>query len=159
MVGGIVSDKAVASKRPTPIVRDAETLFRRGVEALERNRFEEAVGLLRQAAEMAPQASAVFLALGIALTQVLEISEAEHALETAVALDPEEFFPHLRLAELYLRIGVPTKAQDELRLAMDLSTTAEQRKMVRELLAVDAKRAARRIWRPDFRRFIRKPRR
>ena len=48
-------DQVVASElamaKPTPIVRDADALLRRGIEALERERHEEAVVLLRQAVE------------------------------------------------------------------------------------------------------------
>lgn len=153
MNGGIELGEVVA-KPPTPIVRDADKLFRRGVDALERNRFDEAAGLLRQAAELAPQWSAVHLALGIALTRMTEIPAAFAALETAIELDPTGFFPHFRLAELYMRVGVPTKAKEELQLAMDLSSAPEQRAMVRELLALDAKRAPKRAWRPDFSRII-----
>lgn len=157
MNGGIELGDVVV-RQPTPIVRDADKLFIRGVDALERNRFEEAAGLLRQAAELAPQSSAVHLALGIALTRIIEIPAAFAALETAIALDPKGFFPHFRRGELYLRVGVPTKGKEELQLAMDLSAAPEQRAMVRELLALDAKRAPKRAWRPDFSRIIgRKP--
>ena len=152
MDGGISMGDIVASKQPTPIVRDADKLFVRGVDALERNRFEEAAGLLRQAAALAPESSAVHLALGIVLTRLLEIPAAFAALETAIELDPKGFFSHFRMGELYMRVGVPTKGREELQLAMDLSTTPEQRRMVRELLAADTKRAPRRMWRPDFSR-------
>ena len=43
----------VADKKPTPIIRDAEHLFRRGIDALEHDRFEEAAGLLQQAVGLA----------------------------------------------------------------------------------------------------------
>ena len=51
------SDAAVESslpmdKRPTPIVRDAQRLLVRGIDALERNHIDEAVGLLRQTVEL-----------------------------------------------------------------------------------------------------------
>jgi Tfp pilus assembly protein PilF len=142
------------AKPPTPIVRDADKLFRRGVDALERNRFDEAAGLLRQAAELAPQSSATHLALGIALTRLTEIPAAFDALETAIKLDPNGFFPHFRMGELYMRVGVPTKGNEELQIAMDVSTTPEQRALVRELVKLDAKRAQRRVWRPDFSKLI-----
>lgn len=158
MNGGIELGDDIVSKPPTPIVRDADALFLRGIDALERNRFEEAAKSLQLAVSLAPKSSAVHLALGIACTHLLDIPAAFEALETAIELDPEGFFPHLRLGELYLRIGVPTKAQEELQLALDLSTSAEQRKMVRELLAVEKKRAAKRIWRPDFNRLLRRKR-
>jgi tetratricopeptide (TPR) repeat protein len=148
----------MADRRPTPIIRNAEELLRRGIEALERDRFEEAAGLLRQAADMAQESPLSWLALGVALTRLLRVPEATAALEKAIALDPKGFYPHFRMAELYMRIGLVAQADEELTLAMDLSTSEFERRLVRELRAVDRKRAPRRIWRPDFVRLLkRKP--
>jgi len=158
MLEGCDTDLTVKANRPTPIVRDAQSLLRRGVEALEHDRFEEANVLLKQAAELAPKSPDVFLALGIAQTRLLMIPEAVTALETAIGLAPDNFYSHFRLAELYMRVGVPTKAKEELDRAMKLSENTEQRRMVREMLAIDARRAAKRAWRPDFSRLIRKRR-
>jgi tetratricopeptide (TPR) repeat protein len=146
----------VAQKKPTPIVRDAEALFRRGVEALERDHFEEAAGSLQQAANLAPDSAPIQLALGIALLRLVDVCGAMNALERATELEPEGFYPHFRLGELYLRIGVPTKAREQLQRAIDLSSNSEERRMVRELIAIDDKRAARRIWRPNFAALLRK---
>ena len=88
--------------------------------------------------------------MGIALGRLLRIPEATAALENAIALDPEAFYPHFRMAELHLRVGLIAQAEEELTRAMDLSTNAYERRLVRELRAVDRKRAPRRIWRPDF---------
>jgi len=159
MQNEILQDESVmADLKPTPIIRDAEQLLRRGVEALERDRFEEAAGLLRQAVDQAPEAPIAWLALGVALVRLLRIPEATGALEKAIALDPQGFYPHFRMAEMYLRIGLVAQAEEELTLAMDLSTSDYERRLVRELRAVDRKRAPRRIWRPDFTRLLgRKP--
>ena len=99
-------------KRPTPIVRDAQTLLVRGIDALERNHVAEAVGLLRQTVQLDAQSFYGHLALGIALTKALEIPEAESALETAIRLEPRNFYAHLRMAELFHRVGVPTKMKE-----------------------------------------------
>lgn len=158
MLEGRHEDLTVKTDRPTPIVRDAQTLLRRGIEALERDHFEEANVLFKQAAELSPQSPDVFLALGIAQTRLLLIPEAVTALETAIGLAPANFYPHFRLGELYMRVGVPTKAKEELDRAMELSENTEQRRMVREMMAIDARRAAKRAWRPDFGRLVRKRR-
>jgi len=137
-------------KTPTPIIRDARSLLARGVDALERERIEEAVGLLRQATELDESLFLAQLALGIALTKSLDIPGAQEALEIATRLEPENFYVHLRTAELYQRVGVPTRVNEELRLALDLARTSEQKKMARDLLALDKVREPRRAWRPDF---------
>jgi tetratricopeptide (TPR) repeat protein len=146
---------------PTPIVRDPDALLRRGIEALERERHEEAVVLLRQAVGVDGQSADGFLALGIALMRTQRMQEAMAALERAIELAPQAFFPRLRMAELYMRVGVPTRAKEELDRAMELSQSPEQRQMVRTLMSVEAQRAPKRIWRPDFTRLLkgRKPRR
>jgi Flp pilus assembly protein TadD len=140
----------VADRKPTPIIRDAEQLLRRGIDALEHDRFEEAAGLLRQTVDLTPESPTAWLALGIALVRLLRVPEATAALENAIALDPEAFYPHFRMAELCMRVGLVAQAEEELTRAMDLSTNDYERRLVRELRAVDRKRAPRRIWRPDF---------
>jgi Tfp pilus assembly protein PilF len=143
-------------KHPTPIVRDAHALLVRGIDALERNHIEEAVGLLRQTVQLDAQSFYGHLALGIALTKALEIPAAQAALETAISLDPKSFYAHLRMAEMFQRVGVPTKAKEELQVALDLAGSREEKKIARDLLNAEERRSARRAWRPDFSKLIRK---
>src|SRR5713101_4445944 len=107
---------AMDGKRPTPIVRDAHTLLVRGIDALERNHFDQAVGLLRQSVQLDAGSFYGYLALGIALTKLLEIPEAQEALERAISLEPKNFYAHFRMAELFQRVGVPTLAKAEFEL-------------------------------------------
>jgi len=146
-------------KRPTPIVRDAHALLVRGIDALERNHIDEAVGLLRQTVELDADSFYGQLALGIALTKALQIPAAEQALEAAIRLEPKNFYAHLRIAELFQRVGVPTKTEEELRIALDLAQTAEEKKIARDLLGTEERRDPRRAWRPDFSKLLRRPRR
>jgi Tfp pilus assembly protein PilF len=156
--GRIDSHLFMDGKRPTPIVRDAHALLVRGIDALERNHIDEAVGLLRQSVELDGESFHGQLALGIALTRALEIPAAERALETAINLEPRNFYAHLRMAELFQRVGVPTRAEDELRLALDLAHGAEQKKIARDLLRAEERRDPRRAWRPDFSKLMSKVR-
>jgi Tfp pilus assembly protein PilF len=142
-------------KRPTPIVRDAHTLLVRGIDALERNHIDEAVGLLRQTVQIDAHSFYGHLALGIALTKALEIPEAESALKTAISLEPKNFYAHLRMAELFHRVGLPTRMKEELKIALDLAETAEQKKIARDLLSSEERRNPRRAWRPDFTKLLR----
>jgi len=128
-------------KRPIPIFRDADTLFQKGVEALNCGRYPEAAGLLQQATDLAPPSAAVSLGLGVALMRLLKIPEAEEAFEIAVRLDPNGFLPHLRLGELYLRIDLRTRAREELSRALDLSTSTHEYNMAQKLLAIESRRS------------------
>jgi Tfp pilus assembly protein PilF len=145
-------------KHPTPIVRDAQALLLRGIDALERNHIDEAVGLLRQSVQLEAQSFYGHLALGIALTKALEIPAAQEALETAIGLDPKNFYAHLRMAELFQRVGVPTRAKEELQTALDLAESVDEKKIARDMLAAEERRAPRRAWRPDFVGLVRKAR-
>jgi Tfp pilus assembly protein PilF len=145
---------SMAGKRPIPIVRDAQSLLLRGIDALERNHIEEAVALLRQTVQLDENSFHGQLALGIALTKALEIPEAERALETAIQLEPRNFYAHLRMAELFHRVGVPTRMKEELQIALDLAETAEQKKIARDLLSSEERRDPRRAWRPDFSKLL-----
>src|SRR5258708_31926137 len=86
-------------KHPTPIVRDAHALLLRGIDALERNHIDEAVGLLRQSVELDGESFHGRLALGIALTRPLEIPAAEDALQAPIRLAPQNFYSHLLTAD------------------------------------------------------------
>lgn len=146
----------MAGKRPTPIVRDTDALLKRGIEAVEFDRIEEAVGLLRQAAELEPVSHDIQLVLGIALMRALEMYPAVGAFEAAIAADPRSFFAHFRIAECYMRMGVPSRANEYLDRALEVSGSREQRDLVRQLRSLEAKVAPKRIWRPDFARMIRR---
>jgi tetratricopeptide (TPR) repeat protein len=140
----------VAGKRLTLIVRDAHALLLRGIDALERNHVDNAVGLLQQSVGLDPESFLGCLALGIALTKALEIPAAETALQNAIRLEPRSFWAHFRMAELYQRVGVPLRAKEEFQIALDLAGTADERKAARDRIEADARRDPRRAWRPDF---------
>jgi tetratricopeptide (TPR) repeat protein len=140
----------MAAKRPTPIVRDAHALLLRGIDALERNHVDNAVGLLQQSVELEPNSFFGCLALGIALTKALEIPAAETALQHAIRLEPRNFWAHFRMAEIYQRVGVTLRAKEEFQAALDLAETAEQRKAARDRIEAEQRREPRRAWRPDF---------
>ncbi len=106
------------AKRPTPIVRDADVLLRRGIEAVEFDRIDEAVGCCARPPSSRPDSHDVQLVFGIALMRALEMQAAIAVLETAIALSPRSFFAHFRMGEAYMRVGVPTRAKEYLDRAM-----------------------------------------
>ena len=114
------------------------------------------MGVLRQAAELAPDSHDVQLVLGIALMRSIDLSGAIAAFETAIELQPRSFFAHFRMGEAYMRVGIPSRAKEYLGEALQMSTTREQRDMVRKLLSLEHARAPRRAWRPDFTKLVRR---
>jgi tetratricopeptide (TPR) repeat protein len=149
-------DLTMADKRPTPIIRDTDELLRRAIEAIEYNRIDEAVGLMRQAAQIAPDSHDIQLVLGLALMRAMEMGEAIAAFEAAIVLEPSSFFAHFRLGEAYLRVGVPIRARETLDRALQLSSSPEHRAMVRTIMSLEAKRSLGRVWRPDFSKILRR---
>jgi hypothetical protein len=156
--GALESSIAMDGKRPTPIVRDAHALLVRGIDALERNHIDEAVALLRQNVQLDEESFYGHLALGIALTKALQIPAAEHELEAAIRLEPKNFYAHLRMAQLFQRVGVPTRVKQELQVALDFAQTAEEKKIARDLLTNEEHRDSRRAWRPDFSKLLKRSR-
>jgi tetratricopeptide (TPR) repeat protein len=151
-VEGAIAERGsmMAGKHATPIVRHFPILLARGIDAIERNHIHEAVGLLRQAVQVDSESFYGNLALGIALTKALQIPAAEAALEKAVSIEPGNFWAHLRMAQLHLRVGVPKLARQSLETALNVATTAGEKKIARDLLDAEARREPKRTRRLDF---------
>ncbi len=97
----------------------AETSFRRGMEALQSNRHDEAIRLLAEAAMLAPREARYRAHYGHALSRqsnMRRIAEAE--LQAALSLDPENASYRVMLAELYHQLGLRRRAEGELAHAL-----------------------------------------
>ncbi|SRR5712691_7724134 len=127
-----------------------EKWFVKGREALERGQISEAVESLRHALEADAPSIKAHLYLGIALAMDAQVYEAIDIFEAALALSPNDFMVNLKLAELYFRLWVPEKGHKHLRAAMEASTTAQERQLLRTLMSQEADREKRRISRPTF---------
>jgi len=114
---GALSELAMA--KPTPIVRDADALLRRGIEALERERHDEAVVLLRQAVSLAEQPADGFLALGIALMRTMRMHEAMAALELPPGPELGRLLRLLREAQAVGAVTTREAALDYIRRMRD----------------------------------------
>ncbi len=62
------------------------------------------------------------------------------------------------MAQLYQRVGVPTKAKDELRSALDFAQTTEEKKIARDLLRQRSGAIFGAPCRPDFAALLRRAR-
>jgi len=62
------------------------------------------------------------------------------------------------MAELFQRGRSATRAKEELRIALDLAETTEQKKIARICSRARSDANPRRAWRPDFSKLLRRPR-
>ncbi len=122
----------------------------KGQEALQQGRLAEAIDSLKHAIEADSHSVEAYLYLGIALVMDAQVYEAIDVFEAALALSPNDFMVNFKLAELYFRLCVPEKGRRYLKTAMEASSNAEERQLLRTLISQEADREQRRIYRPTF---------
>lgn len=104
---------------PTPDAIRAETSFQNGLDALKRNRHDEAIRFLSEAAMLAPREARYRAHYGHALIRQSNTRRmAETELKTALSLDPENSSYRVMLAELYKQLGLQRRAEGELERAL-----------------------------------------
>jgi curved DNA-binding protein CbpA len=92
----------------------AKLSFRRGMEALEQDKFDEAARLLAEAASLEPREARYRAQFGRALTFLPNSRRiAESELQAAVAMEPNNSAFRVMLAELYQRVGLRRRAETE----------------------------------------------
>ena len=102
-----------------PSVSRAETCFRMGTDALERNQIDQAIRLLAEAALLAPREARYHAQYGSALMHRPESRRtAETELQAALALEPNNASFRVMLAELYLQLGLRRRAEGEVERAL-----------------------------------------
>lgn len=112
--------------RPGPETGRAETSFQRGLEAMQRNRPEEAIKFLADAAMVAPREARYRAHYGHALIkQSTTRRMAEGELQAAVSLDPDNTSYRVMLAELYRELGLRRRAEGELERALAIDPENE----------------------------------
>jgi curved DNA-binding protein CbpA len=104
---------------PRADVNRAETSFQHGLDALKRNRPDEAIRFLAEAAMLAPREARYRAHYGHALIRQSNTRRiAETELQAALALEPENTSYRVMLAELYKQLGLQRRAEGELERAL-----------------------------------------
>jgi curved DNA-binding protein CbpA len=114
--------KAVNRVKPSASPADAnraERSFQHGLDALKRNRPDEAVRFLAEAAMLSPREARYRAHYGHALIRQSNTRRiAETELQAALALEPENASYRVMLAELYKQLGLQRRAEGELERAL-----------------------------------------
>jgi curved DNA-binding protein CbpA len=104
----------------------AETSFQHGLDALKRNRPDEAIRFLAEAAMLAPREARYRAHYGHALIRQSNTRRiAETELQAALALDSENASYRVMLAELYKQLGLQRRAEGELERALSVDPKNE----------------------------------
>jgi Flp pilus assembly protein TadD len=93
--------KAIIAKTPG----DATALYNLGMIYSDQRRLDQAVELLRQAAEIDPQNPHIFVAMGVAHARAEDFGAAIQSLHQAVQIDPDDTFAHQNLGACLLKQG------------------------------------------------------
>jgi curved DNA-binding protein CbpA len=111
----------------------AETSFKLGIEALQRNQHEDAIRYLAEAATSEPRVARYRAYYGAALTRNPTLRRtAETQLQAAIKLEPNNAEFRVMLAELYQQIGLRKRAEHEAARALNADPT---NKSARDLLS------------------------
>jgi curved DNA-binding protein CbpA len=104
----------------------AETRFQHGMDALKRNRPDEAIQFLAEAAMLLPRVARYRAHYGHALIRQSNTRRiAESELQSAISLEPENAGYRVMLAELYKTLGLLKRAEGELERALALDSKNE----------------------------------
>ena len=111
------------AKQADPRIRTdmarAETSFQHGQDAMKRNRPDEAIRFLAEAAMLAPREARYRAHYGHALIRQSNTRRiAETELQAALSLEPENAAYRVMLAELYKSLGLLRRAEGELERAL-----------------------------------------
>jgi cytochrome c-type biogenesis protein CcmH/NrfG len=97
----------------------AETSFQHGLDAMKRNRHDEATRFLAEAAMLSPREARYRAHYGHALIRQANTRRiAETELQAALSLEPENAAYRVMLAELYKTLGLLRRAEGELERAL-----------------------------------------
>ncbi|HXI62144.1 MAG TPA: DnaJ domain-containing protein [Pyrinomonadaceae bacterium] len=97
----------------------AETCFRMGTEAFERNQIDQAIRLLAEAAMLEPREARYRAHYGNALMRLRGSRRtAETELQAALAIEPDNASFRVMLAELYQQLGLRRRAETEVARAL-----------------------------------------
>jgi Flp pilus assembly protein TadD len=96
----------------------ARSDFKRAVEALEEERYEEAIELLLEVTEAAPEAAPAHLNLGMAYVEIGELESASESLEMAVELHPRNPVAHNELGIAQRKMGLFLEAKQSYETAL-----------------------------------------
>ena len=148
--GPQVSDSSTRRERlPAALVPvQASLSFRQGLESLNHGNAREAVSFFEEALAAAPEFADGHVGLGIAYALVSRVYAALDHLERATQLEPESYYAHFKLGQLYFKLRIPQKGYEEMSRALACATSLQERKLVAQLLREERQHEKNSVGRP-----------
>jgi hypothetical protein len=97
-------------------------------------KLAEYIRSLELACEQNPRSADLRTCLGMAYAMNYEVYKSEDALERARGLEPDNFFAHLKYAELHYRLRALIRAEQETLQAVELATNSWELGLARKQL-------------------------
>ena len=97
-------------------------------------KLAEYIRSLELACEQNPHSADLRTCLGMAYAMNYEVYKSEDALERARELEPDNFFAHLKYAELHYRLRALIRAEQETLQAVELATNSWELSLARKQL-------------------------
>jgi Flp pilus assembly protein TadD len=122
-------DEAVAAYRKAIAMQAASShpseqpLLNLATVLIDRNQLDEALPLLQQAAQIAPNDWKILAQLGRLYMEKADLKAARDVLERAVAIEPQRGSLHFQLGQVYKKSGESEKAQAEFAITQKLMGT------------------------------------
>jgi tetratricopeptide (TPR) repeat protein len=124
------ADDAIAAYRKALAMQSAsphpseQPMLNLATVLIDRNHLSEALPLLQQAAQIAPNDWKILAQLGRLYTEKGDLNAACDALERAVAIEPQKASLHFQLGQVYKKSGASEKAQAEFATTQKLLGTS-----------------------------------
>ena len=100
----------------------------------------EAARYFERALELEPEFADGHVALGIAYAVEAKVYPALDHLELAAQLEPENFYAHFKLGQLFFKLRVPQRGYEAMQRALGCATTLAERRLVAGLLREEKQR-------------------
>ena len=148
------SEEVVATAAAATAITPAEvsTTFAEGLELINRGDASAAAECFEQIVAIAPDYADAHVGLGIAYAVRGRVYPALDHLQEATGLEPDNFFAHFKLGQLYFKLRIPQKGYDEMRKALDCATSAGERKLVGLLIHEEKQHEKKGLARPTWNR-------
>lgn len=142
---GPVAVERVGSRE---ITVEASKHFHLGMEQLGYGEPEQALVAFEHAIEHMPDFPDAHIGMGIAHALCSNIYPAIDHLQAASELEPDNYYAHFKLSQLYFKLRIPDKGYEEARAALKCATQVTERQFVSQLLREERAREHNGIVRP-----------
>lgn len=124
--------------------------FSEGIHRLNTGQVKPAAEALEEVIAIHPNFADAHIALGIAFAMDARVYPALDHLKRAAELEPDNFYAHFKLAQLFFKLRTTKKGYEAASHALRCVTSLEEKKLVAQLLKEERQREHHEIQRPQW---------